>query len=161
LREAKGAVRGAARGRVDLEVLAAVALGRVLLHGRRQGAREAFEGLLECASARPGLLRVARLGRALASAASREDEDLRAAVMALESWGDRRILSFALSDVDRLLGPSPAPAAEPAPPPEAGPSLCAHANALVAAAVAAAADGDWPARFAEVMRAARAVLPWW
>jgi len=161
LREARSAVRGAPRGRIDLEVLAALALGRVLLHGRRKEAREAFEGLLQCTRARPGLAHVARMGRALASASSREDEDVRAAVAALERWGDRRILSFALSDVDELLGPTPSRPVEPAPGTESAPSLCADANALLEAAVAAAGDGDWPSRFGNVMRAARPALPWW
>jgi len=160
LREARGAVRGAPTGQGYLRALAALALGRVLLRGRRKEAREAFEGLAQC-GARPGLVHVARLGRALASASSREDEDVRAAVADLEQWGDRRILSFALSDVDEILGPAAAPRVELAARVEPTPSLCADATALLEAALASDGDGDWPGRFEGAMRAVRPALPWW
>ena len=57
-------------------------LGRVLLRSRRAAAREAFESLLNCA-ARPALVHLGRLGRAVACASSRQDEDVRAALLAM------------------------------------------------------------------------------
>jgi DNA-binding NtrC family response regulator/tetratricopeptide (TPR) repeat protein len=161
LREARRAVRSAPGNRSDLTVLATLALGRVLLRGRRRQARQAFEGLLRC-TARPWLVRVARLGLALASASSREDDDVRAAVAALERWGDRRILAFVLSDVDEILGSPAGPRVLPAPKAEAAPpSLCVDARVLLEAALASAQDGDWPDRFSRTMQAVRPALPWW
>lgn len=162
IREARRALRLAPPARTDLRGLAELALGRALLRARGPGAVAAFERALSLSEERPAIAEAARLGRALARGADVDDGEVRAPIAALESWGDRRLLSYCLAEVREQLGATPATRPGSATAPSGVPrALCARAQAVVEAAVALAGEGDTPARWAAAMRAIRPLLPWW
>jgi transcriptional regulator with AAA-type ATPase domain/tetratricopeptide (TPR) repeat protein len=157
LREARRAVRAASRR--DIEAFAEMTLGRVLLRSRPVEARHAFERSLALCNGASGCAHAARLGRALARGAAREDDDVRLAIQGLEMWGDRRLLAACLTDMGRLRGSVTASgalgraAAAPTP-------LGYVGKRVVDAALALAGEGEWGGRWSAAMRALLAVLPW-
>src|SRR5262249_13596915 len=102
LREARLAL--AIARRPDIGAFAAMSLGRVLLRSRPADAQEAFERALALYERPSGCAHAARLGRALARGAGRDDEEVRLAIQGLEMWGDRRLLAACLADLQRLRG---------------------------------------------------------
>jgi DNA-binding NtrC family response regulator/tetratricopeptide (TPR) repeat protein len=159
--EARRAASLASRERNDLRLLALLARGRALLRAGRSGAaRAAFEAALRPRDNRPGPAAAARLGLAVARGAGREHPDVREALGALEAWGDRRFLAYALADVRALLGAGPqifAAATAVVP----GRLACSTTQALADAATALLGSAPWAKRFAGAMAAVRPMLPWW
>ncbi|MBI3931901.1 MAG: sigma-54-dependent Fis family transcriptional regulator [Acidobacteria bacterium] len=156
LREARRSLRAAPSSRGDLQALAALAMGRVLLRGRRADAGAAFERAIALCGFPSGILHAARLGRAIAAGVRRGDEEVERIVRSLEIWGDRRLLSLCLGDVACLLGPEGGPRARATV--RAVPDH--RSDALVEAAVALTADGEWSALWAAAVRAVEPLLPW-
>jgi DNA-binding NtrC family response regulator/tetratricopeptide (TPR) repeat protein len=159
VREGRRACRAGAQSRGDLVAFALLALGRALLRTDRREAAEVFERARVAADGRPGFTQAAELGLAGARGADPEGHEVRQALAGLEAWGDRRVLAFALADVREVLGRRAAGlVAEGAL--AALPRLPVLSAAVDAAAVVAA-EGAPVARWAGVMRALGAVLPWW
>ncbi|PYQ17564.1 MAG: hypothetical protein DMF80_00295 [Acidobacteria bacterium] len=154
--EGRRAARTAAPTRSDLVALSHIALGRALLRRDPAQARDAFDRALSSAHGRPVFEHAARLGRALGEGVGHDHPEVRGALAGLEAWGDRCVLASCLAEVREHLGV--ALVAE-------GPSVVASsdwrgASIMVDAAVALAAAGDWPARWAGSVRALRPALPW-
>jgi DNA-binding NtrC family response regulator/tetratricopeptide (TPR) repeat protein len=159
VREGRRAHRAAAHTRADLLALALVGLGRALLRVDRREAESIFERALADAQGRPGFVQVAELGLAAARGADPDSHVVRQGLAALEAWGDRRILAYALSDVRQILGRRTATSVA-----EGTRTAVARVPMLSAAVDAAEAvvmESEPLVRWAAVMRALGAVLPWW
>lgn len=146
--------------RTDLRGAAELALGRALLRGRSFEAAAAFERAVELSAARPVVAHLARFGRLLARGSGRDAPEVREALQAVEAWGDRRLLAYCLADLNALLGagatiPVPASGARST---LAG--LCPAGRAIAEAAIAVAREAQWPACWAEAMRALRPLFRW-
>jgi DNA-binding NtrC family response regulator len=161
LAEARRAVRAAGEAPTQLQAWAELVLGRVLLRLQPDQAVARFERAAERAGERVDLRHLARLGAALGRRDGRQSTALREPLDGLVAWGDRRILAFGVADVrDRLGATSALPAQRAL---AAAPTLAiasARERALVDAAVAVAAPGAWPSRWAGAMRALRPALEW-
>jgi DNA-binding NtrC family response regulator len=153
--EGRRALAVAAPSRAPLVAMSLLTLGRALLRTCRVEAARAFDEALEASADGPFAV-AARLGRALARGARDTDAEVMAALGQLESWGDRRIFSYCLSDVRELCGVDRGLAVESRPITVADPV----AEALVDAARALRAADEWKARWHAVMRAAGQALPW-
>jgi DNA-binding NtrC family response regulator/tetratricopeptide (TPR) repeat protein len=160
LREARRAMAGAGLRR-ELEALGALTLGRALLRTRPSDAMAAFERVLALTGRVSGFAVAARLGRALARGAGRDDEDVVLCLAGLEMWGDRRLLSLCQADLRDLTRTCARPVdglaadalSRPLPSSSGGP-------AWLTAAVSIAGEGEWSARWAGAMKAVAPVLPW-
>jgi DNA-binding NtrC family response regulator/tetratricopeptide (TPR) repeat protein len=159
-REARRARKGAGPTRPDLEALAEMVLGRVLLRIRPEQAAPHFEAAMERASARPVFAHLGRLGRALARRARPDDPEVAGALAGLEAWGDGRLLAFAQSDVRHLLGPAAVRETSPAAVPTVQAEGVDAAAAIVDAAAALLAGTSYPAGWILALRAIRSALPW-
>ncbi len=156
MREARRAVKAAGAGRADLRGLALLTLGRVCLRRSVQEAASAFAEALRL-SLPASLLEAARIGSAVACGAPADAPAIARALDALESRGDRRILSYCLADL-RERFPQPGQA-EPIGPGRlaADPGL----SSLVAAAEALQGSQPLGERLVSALRAVRPAIPWW
>jgi DNA-binding NtrC family response regulator/tetratricopeptide (TPR) repeat protein len=155
--EARRAVALAPPTRAGLVAMSLLTLGRTLLRTSRVEAARAFDEALEAIPDGPFAV-AARLGRALARGSCGSEPEVMAALAELESWGDRRIFSYSLSDVRELCGAERSGVA-------VEPRLITVADpvgeALVEAARALRGVDEWKARWHTVMRAVGEALPWW
>jgi DNA-binding NtrC family response regulator/tetratricopeptide (TPR) repeat protein len=160
--EARRAARLAPEARRDLRLLALLARGRAILRRDRSAARESFEAALRLADSRPGPLAAARLGILVAAGAGPEAPEVRGALAALEAWGDRRLVAYALADLRAVCGAGQDVVVEASGEPSAAlPPACVSSRVLVEAAAALLGPAPWSCRWAAAMRAARPLLPWW
>jgi DNA-binding NtrC family response regulator len=165
LREARRGVR-LATARPDLLALAELSLGRALLRTWRDETRSAFERAIAASQPGSGLAHAAAVGLALARGGEGVNEGIRAGLRGLEGWGDRRLLSMALTEVRAFNGGRAWTSSErgdattPVTPPCAPATPC-EAEAFVDAAVALEADGESPLGWAAAMKTIRPVLSWW
>jgi DNA-binding NtrC family response regulator/tetratricopeptide (TPR) repeat protein len=154
--EAERALRGAAAAGEGIEALAELVVGQALLRTRRNAAEEVFVRAERAARQRPDLTHAARLGQALA----RRDppRSIEAELAGLERWGDLRLLEFARVEVESLCGGR----SESLRPRAVRPTTSGHSHrerALVDAALALQAEGDWPLRWARAMKALKPAVP--
>jgi DNA-binding NtrC family response regulator/tetratricopeptide (TPR) repeat protein len=163
-REARRTVARVAPQQAHMSAWARLALGRTLLHVRRQDAAPVFAEAERCAANRPILAATARLGCAAALGVSQDEPAVRRDIQAVEDSGDRQLLSFLFDELRRLFGGVPLPSAasdqevrarslSAVPASDFGPEMLKVALVL-------AGDGDGRTRWVEAMKAVRTFLPW-
>ena len=156
VREARRVRTALAPDRCGLFGLALLVEGRALLRLGRPAAR-AF------ALAREGVERpfrdAAELGLAVAQGGTWASVEVQQGLAALEAWGDRRLLSYALADLRAALGPQARPAKSPSrrTPQRADP----RARAVAEAASRLLGPGSLGERWQAAMTALHPILPWW
>lgn len=165
VREARRALTLAKPFGAAVEALGQLALGRALLRADRSEAASAFDRVLALPAGRTDLSHAARLGRALSGPAHRVDA---AALKAIEAWGDRRLLTHCVADLQEL-GVAVGREDEPDSAavhvsiackrraPDAAPD---EVVALLDAATELQGNEGAPDRFVAGARALRRVLPW-
>ncbi len=156
IREARRARADAAPCRSGLLGLALLIEGRALLRLGRPATR-VLARAREVAE-RP-FREAAELGLAVAEGGTWASLELQRSLSALEAWGDRRLLAYALSDLRALLGPRErprhaVPAAKPLP---ADP----RARAMAGAAARLLGSGTLGERWRAALRVLHPILPWW
>ncbi|HLA79829.1 MAG TPA: sigma-54 dependent transcriptional regulator, partial [Vicinamibacteria bacterium] len=156
IREARRTRAASAPCRSGLLGLALLAEGRALLRLGHPATR-LFARAREVAE-RP-FREAAELGLAVAEGGTWTSPEVQRPLAALEAWGDRRLLAYALSDLRALLGrqlSSRVPAPNPVPQ-RADPKARAVAEAATRLLGPEALGERWRA----AMTALHSVLPWW
>jgi two-component system NtrC family response regulator len=159
--EARRAVADAAADRPGLRAHAGLSLARVLVRTSPAAAEKLCASLAEWCRDHRGFLAVARFGQALAGGAAQEI--LLERLADVESWGDRRVLAYCLTELrharpeDVEGDAAEPPAAESRTP---APAVDPTARALVGAIHALADEGPWPERWSAAVRALSPVVPW-
>lgn len=156
VREARRVRTALAPGRCGLFGLALLVEGRALLRAGRPAAR-AFAG------ARVGVERpfrdAAELGLAVAQGGTWASAEVQQGLAALEAWGDRRLLSYALADLRATLGPQARPARSLSP--RTLQRADPRARAVAEAASRLLGSGSLGERWQTAMTALHPILPWW
>jgi DNA-binding NtrC family response regulator/tetratricopeptide (TPR) repeat protein len=143
--------------RGDLRALVLVTLGRIQIASDADAARRSFAEVLCLEPAGSPLHCAARIGLAAASGAGADAPEIQEALHALESRGDRRILSYCLADLQVRFGvqvPGDAMAAREI-------ARDPVVACLVAAAEALAGSEPVVTRVAAALHAVRPALRWW
>ncbi len=163
LRRYEAALECAARAAEGLpggsptRVLASLARGRALLRLKRDDeARLVFGGILTAAAGGEAAWPLlAELGHALADGCRTGDGRVVAAIRSIEDLGERRVLSYCLSEL-RERAPEQSASSATRIVVDSSP----EAEALVRAIEALAGEETWPERCAAALRAASCDLPW-
>jgi len=137
--------------------LASLARGRALLRLRRDAEARAVFGRIRTAAGEgeAGWRALAELGHALADGCRGGDERIAAAIRSIEAWGERRMLSYCLSELrerapEHTVSSAVQVATDSAP----------ETEALVRAVEALGGEGTWPERCVAALGAATHQLPW-
>jgi len=157
--EARRALAEASQERPDLRAHAGLALARGLWRTRPAEAEAICARVAELSREQPGFLAVARFGQALAGGAA--PGVIAERLAAVEAWGDRRALSYCLTELrhSRREDESSIHVQAPA---RVGEDVDVDpvARTLMDAVHALAGDGSWSERWSAAARALTPVVPW-
>jgi DNA-binding NtrC family response regulator/tetratricopeptide (TPR) repeat protein len=157
--EARRALAEATQERPDLRAHAGLALARSLWRTRPAEAEVICARVAELSREQPGFFAVARFGEALAGGAA--PGVIAERLAAVEAWGDRRALSYCLTEL-RHTRRKDKPTVHVEPPARIGESVEVDpvARMLVDAVHALAGEGAWIERWSAAARALAPVVPW-